>query len=118
MSQGQQDPLAVAVDSGNVVGSQVVGGNEGERLDAHDLGLCMAMRHQGCERLDLTLLLRKGAFLGFQRLPDSLCALAGDRNGHQLMVVVQSLMPERGITGYRQTALVLGCRRGLRRLVG
>ena len=69
MSQGQQDQLAVAVDSGDVVGSQVVGGNEGERLDSHDLGLCMAMRHQGCERLDLTLAAPQGSVPGLPEAP-------------------------------------------------
>jgi hypothetical protein len=63
MFQGQHDQLAVAVDSGDVGGSQVLGGNEGERPGEHDRDLCMAMRHQGRERLDLTLLLRKGPFL-------------------------------------------------------
>lgn len=56
MVQGQQDQRAVAVDPGDVGGSQVVSGNEGERLGKYYRGLCMAMRHQGRGRLDLMLL--------------------------------------------------------------
>jgi hypothetical protein len=78
MFQGQHDQLAVADASGDVGGLQVLGGNEEELLGERCRGLGMAMCHQGRERLDLTLLLRKGPFLSFQTLPDGLCTLAVD----------------------------------------
>ncbi len=93
MFQGQQDQLAVAVDSGDVGGSQVLGGYEGELLGWRCRGLCTEMCHQGRERLDLALLLSNGLCLGCQTLPDRLCALAIDGDRHQLLIVVQSIMP-------------------------